>query len=146
MQLATVRFGSVEITEDDVFHFPGGILGMESCRAWVLLADAQNDQLGWLQSTQRPEIALALVGPRRFVPDYQVCVSRRELEAIRIERVEELQVMVTVGKNERGCTLNLKAPLVFHLKHRLGAQLVAKDDHPVQYELPSQYAVLRKSA
>jgi flagellar assembly factor FliW len=31
--------------------------------------------------------------------------------------------------------LNLKAPLVIHLDLRLGRQVVAKDDHAVQYLL-----------
>jgi flagellar assembly factor FliW len=146
MQIATFRFGPVEIRETDVLLFPAGLPGMEGCQRWVLLADAENDCLGWLQSTQRPEVALAVVSPRRFVADYQVRVARRELEALCAEQLDDLQVLVIVGKSPYGCTLNLKAPLVFHLGSRLGAQVVAKDDHPLQYELPPAPAALRKSA
>ena len=146
MELDTCRFGNVEITSADLLVFPNGILGLERCREWVLLADANNDSLGWLQSTERADVALAVVSPRRFVPNYQIRVPRRELSGLKMESLESAQVLVIVGKNENGCTLNLKAPLVFNLQQQLGAQVVAKDDHPLQYELQSPAAPLKKSA
>ena len=146
MELDTCRFGKVEITPADLLVFPNGLLGLERCREWVLLADAHNDALGWLQSTARPDVALAVVSPRRFVANYQIRVSRRELAGLKMDRMEDAQVLVIVGKNERGCTLNLKAPLVFNLKQQLGAQVVAKDDHPLQFELQPHAAPLKKSA
>ena len=146
MHVATARFGTVEFDRDEIIYFQGGILGMESCRSWVLLADAENDVLGWLQSTQRGEVALAIVSPRRFVADYQIRVSRRDLEALQIEKLEDLQALVTVAQGESGCTLNLKAPLIFNVARRLGAQVVAKDDLPLQFEVPSHPTRLKKSA
>ncbi|MEX0936354.1 MAG: flagellar assembly protein FliW [Pirellulales bacterium] len=146
MEITTSRFGPVEIESDDILHFPKGILGMEECRQWVLLADAQLDMLGWLQSIERPEIALAVVSPRRFVPDYRVRVSGRELAPLALGRVADAQVLVIVNKNQDYITLNLKAPLVIHLGRRLGCQIVAKDPHPLQYVLQDQTTRLRKSA
>jgi len=146
MELDTCRFGKVEITPADLMVFPTGIIGLERCREWVLLADAHNDALGWLQSTTRADVALAVVSPRRFVPDYQIRVPRRELSGLKMETMEDAQVLVIVGKNDRGCTLNLKAPLVFNLRQQLGTQVVAKDDHPLQYELQAPAAPLKKSA
>lgn len=146
MDLATGRFGPVEIEPQDIIHFPAGILGMEGCREWVLLADAHNDSLGWLQNTARADIALAVVSPRRFVPDYQIRVARRELAPLQLDRIEDAQVLVIVGMNEHGATLNLKAPLVFNLNRHLGTQVVTKDDHPLQYSLHHHAAPLKKSA
>jgi len=40
----------------------------------------------------------------------------------------------------------LKAPVVINLERRLGRQVVANGDQPVQYELISQPAPLKKSA
>jgi flagellar assembly factor FliW len=112
----------------------------------VLLADNQNEALGWLQSAERPEVALAVVSPRRFVPDYQIRLSRREIDPLAIERIEDAQVLVIVGRAERSLSLNLKAPLVFNLARRLGAQVVAKDEHAIQYELSAPPEPLKKSA
>jgi len=146
MEIQTTRFGSVGIEAEDILTFPGGFLGLEDCRHWVLLADAQNDALGWLQSTARAEIALAVVSPRRFVPEYQVRVSRSELAPLALGSVKDAKVLVVVSKNERSITLNLKAPLVINLEQRLGRQVVTNGDNSVQYELSETQPVLKKIA
>ena len=63
MKIDTTRFGCLDIAPDDLLQFPAGLLGLEDCRHWVLLADAEHSALGWLQSTLRPEIAFAVVCP-----------------------------------------------------------------------------------
>ena len=146
MQIRTTRFGSLEVENADVLTFPQGLLGLEECRQWVLLADGQNDALGWLQSLTRPEVALAVVSPRRFVPSYQFRVFRNELEALQLAEVRDAQVLVIVGKNERSITLNLKAPVVVNLEQRLGRQVIANGDQPMQHELDAAPRALKKSA
>ena len=137
MWINTTRFGRIEIDVGEQLHFHAGLLGMEDCRTWVLLADADNDALGWLQSTARREIALAVVSPRRFVKGYQLRVAKRELAPLELAELRQAQVLVVVGKSEMSITLNLKAPLVINLPRRQGRQVVANNDYPVQYELSS---------
>ena len=146
MQIKTTRFGVLDVESQDVLDFPTGLLGLENCRKFVLLADAQNGALGWLQCVTRPEIALAVVSPRRFVPGYQFRVFRSELQPLRLERVEEAQVLAIVGKNDHAITLNLKAPLVLNLQRRLARQVVANSDHPLQHELGLTPPTLKKTA
>lgn len=135
MHIHTSRFGTLRYENDDVLTFPHGLIGMESCRRWVLLADSENRALGWLQSAERPELALAVVSPRRFVPGYQVRVAAREVEPVTDAPDGELQVLVVVSRSEEGLTVNLKAPIVVSLETRRGRQVVAKDDHAVRYVL-----------
>jgi flagellar assembly factor FliW len=144
MKISTTRFGSLSIEDADVITFVDGLIGMEECRRWVLLADAQNSSLGWLQSLDRPEIALGVVSPRRFVPDYQVRVARREIQPLGLQDPSHAQILAIVSHSEHGLALNLKAPLVIHVAERLGRQIVARDDHAVQHRL--QGIALRKSA
>ena len=146
IDITSTRFGTVQIESGDIILFPQGILGMEDCREWVLLADAQNEAIGWLQNTQRSHVALAVVSPRRFVPGYQIRVSRRDLSPLDLVHVPDAQVLVVVGKNDRAMTLNLKAPLLFNLTKRLGCQVVAKDPHPIQHEVADESVPLRKTA
>lgn len=146
MNVLTTRFGRVEMRAEDVLLFPNGLLGMEDSRHWVLLADAQNDALGWLQSLTRAEVAFAVVSPRRFVPDYQLRVSRGELLPLALDDVSQAQVLAIVGKNERGITLNLRAPVVINEERRIGRQMIANNDLPVQYEVTREPQRLRMSA
>jgi flagellar assembly factor FliW len=135
MKISTTRFGNLTIEDADVLTFVDGLIGMEDCRRWVLLADAQNSSLGWLQCLDRPEVALGVVSPRRFVPDYQVRVARREIQPLGLANPQEAQVLVIVSHVRGSVTLNLKAPLVIHVAERLGRQIVARDDHAVQHRL-----------
>jgi flagellar assembly factor FliW len=146
MQIHTTRFGAVEILPEDVLHFPEGLLGLAECREWVLLADLQNEAVVWMQSLERPEIALAVVSPQRFVPGFQMRVARRELEPLHLEEVRTAQVLVIVSKTGRAVTLNLKAPLVVNLQSRLGRQVITNGELPVQYEVNGASPALKKSA
>jgi flagellar assembly factor FliW len=146
MQIHTTRFGFLEVDADTVIHFPAGMLGLEQCRHWVLLADAQNEALGWLQSTSRPEVALAVVYPRRFVPNYQVRVSQSEMAPLKLDDVRQAEVLAILSSNGLAMTLNLKAPLVINVERRLGRQVICNGDQPVQYGLDAPRAALRKSA
>jgi flagellar assembly factor FliW len=146
MEIQTSRFGTLDIGPDDLLEFPAGLFGFEHCQTWVLLADAQNDALGWLQSTTHPEIAFAVVTPRRFVQHYQVRVSRSEVAPLELTEAKEARVLAIVGKNQRSATINLKAPLVINLQRRLGRQVVANGDVPLQYELECPQMPLKKSA
>jgi len=133
MDIATTRFGTVTIEPDDVLTFVDGLIGMEDCQRWALLADAQNGALGWLQSVDRSDVALAVVSPRRFVADYRVRVTRRDVESLGLPSANDAQVLVIVNRLGDSLALNLKAPLVVHVAGRAGRQIVAKDDHPVQH-------------
>jgi flagellar assembly factor FliW len=144
MKITTTRFGAVTIEDADVLTFVDGLIGMEDCRRWVLLADAQNSALGWLQSLDRPDVALGVVSPRRFVPDYQVRVARREIQPLGLQNPSEAQILAIVSHSDNGLALNLKAPLVIHVAERLGRQIVARDDHAIQHRLQS--AARRKIA
>jgi len=146
MEIKTTRFGTVRYQAEDVIHFPQGIVGMEDVRDWILLSDADNDALGWLQSVNWPEVALGVVSPRRFVPDYRIRIARSDLQPLQVDDAGQTRVLVIVSRNDDGCTLNLKAPLIFHLEVGRGCQVVVKDDHPVQYVPVSEVTQLRKSA
>jgi flagellar assembly factor FliW len=145
MIISTTRFGSVTIADNDVLTFVDGLIGMEQCRQWALLADASNPALGWLQSVDRPDLALAVVCPRRFLPGYSVRIARRDIEPLALVNPQDAQVLVIVSQADGSLVVNLKAPLVIHLEERLGRQIVARDDHAVQHRLPVS-TPLRKTA
>ena len=146
MQIETTRFGSVVVEPDDILLFPVGIPGIEECQHWVLLADSENDSLGWLQSTSQPEVAVAVVSPQRFVPDYRVCVTRGELAPLELADDGDAHLLAIVGTDGDSLVINLKAPLLLNLQKRLGRQVVVNDDQPLQHVLTLQHAYLRKSA
>lgn len=146
MQITTSRFGNVDIEAEDILFFPLGIAGFEHAQHFVLLADADNEAVAWLQSATEPEIAMAVVSPRRFVPDYQVRVSRTQLKGLELGTTDDAHVLAVLGKGESGLTLNLKAPVIVNLAARLGRQVITNDEQPLQMELTRANASVRKIA
>ncbi|MBC8355059.1 MAG: flagellar assembly protein FliW [Planctomycetes bacterium] len=146
MLLHTTRFGTILVESDDIFLFSRGLIGLEDFRRWVLLADAENDAVGWLQSTSHSDVAVAVVSPRRFVPEYQVHVPRVELEQLQLDELDRAFVLTLVSRNGHGLTLNLKAPVLFNLDRRVACQVVTSDDQPLQWDLTVPIIKLRQSA
>lgn len=146
MLLNTSRFGTVPVELEDVFMFPYGLIGLEHCRRWVLLSEAENDAVGWLQSEDQPETALAVISPRRFLPDYQIRVNRGQLAPLELSGIDQAFVLNILAKNEGRLTVNLKAPLIINLNRRLGRQVITTDEQSVQFELSAPLLKLRKSA
>jgi flagellar assembly factor FliW len=146
MHIGTKHFGTVEIEVDDILLFPHGIIAFEDCRHWVLLADAENPALAWLQSVSRQEVALPVVSPRRFAPGYSVHVARGQLAALEFSQFDQAYVLSIVSQSDGDLTLNLKAPLIINLDRRLGRQVITTDEQPVVLALPPAKPLLRKSA
>jgi flagellar assembly factor FliW len=146
MLLQTTRFGEIQVEANDVFLLPHGLVGLEGFRHWVLLADAENDAVGWLQSTSHDDLAVAVVSPRRFVPDYQVRIPRTELEQLQLGELDQAFVLTLVSRHHHGLTLNLKAPVLFNLDRRLACQVVTSDDQPLQWDLTIPILKIRRSA
>jgi flagellar assembly factor FliW len=146
MEIQTTRFGRVEYAAEDILRFPEGLPGLAECRDWVMLADAENDAVAWMQSVEQPKIALAVVSPRRFVPGFQLRVARKELEPLKLDSPQAGQVLAIVGRNERGLTLNLKAPMVINLDRRIGRQVIANGELPLEHALESPPAPLKRTA
>ena len=64
MIVQTSRFGAVSITDEDVIHFPEGLLGFNELRRFILLDDPIDEIFAWLQSCEEPGIAFPLLEPR----------------------------------------------------------------------------------
>jgi flagellar assembly factor FliW len=143
MVVRTTRFGTLRVHRDDTITFPLGLYGLEDCGEWALLVDSHDATLGWLQSINRAEVALAVVSPRRFVSDYQIRASQTDLSCLNLADTDSAQVLVIVSKDEVGLSLNLKAPLVVNLDRRRGVQLVNSLDQPLQYRVSGETSLKR---
>lgn len=147
MHIDTSRFGPVQIEADDILLFPHGLIAFEDCRHWVLLSDADNESLGWLQSISRPEVALPVISPRRFVPGYQMRVARTQLAPLELTQFDQAFLLTIVSQEDQALTVNLKAPIVVNLDRRLGRQVITTDEQPVSHLIGQRtHTLLRKSA
>jgi flagellar assembly factor FliW len=147
MNVLTSRFGTVEIEEADIIDFEDGLIGFDDRKRWVILADSENEAIAWLQSLEDPNLAMAVVSPRRFVPHYQVKIPTEPLKQMGLTDSEQAFVLTVVSRHDHGLTVNLRAPLIIVLERRAGWQIITEDDQPLQYTLDQTASKeLRKSA
>ena len=136
MKISTERFGTLDLPNDQLFLFPGGLIGMERRRQWTLLPDPDQGALAWLQSTTRGELALPVISPRAYFADYRAKLANRDLSPLRLRGGEDMFLLAAVADQGTHLTANLRAPIVLNLKHRLGAQLVTTDEQPIRAAMP----------
>ena len=135
MQIETTRFGTIEVDETQLFHFPMGLLGFSGLKRYVVIDHADDSPLKWLQSVEDGSLAFIITDPLFFVPTYRVTARKSELEII--EPNEDhlvLSVIMTVPQNPQDMSANLMAPLIFNMENRMAMQYVlTKQKFPVKY-------------
>jgi len=137
----STRFGRFEVKDDLLFSFPRGLPGFERDRTFAIV-ERDGQAFKWLQSVNDPELAFVLADPHYFVPDYDAGVPQGELRQLKLRFPEDLAVAVVVNvppTRPEEMTVNLRAPLLFNIRERLGIQVILTSSHH-----PVDYAVIRE--
>ena len=131
MIIKTSRFGQVELQADDLLTFPEGILGFADLRKFVLLDDPNDDIFAWLQSCEEPGIAFPVLEPEIFSTQYNITLSKGDLEGLQMTAGEKpkLFCIVTIPDDPTKMTANMKAPLVINVAKKLVRQCVLQDNN-----------------
>ena len=143
IKINTRKFGNLEIEEDKVINFPKGIPGFPEHIRYTLLSKEETHPFCWLQSIDDPNLALIVIDPYIFKPDYNLeCES--VIESMKWGDIDdkELLVFVVVSFSEgevQKITANLMGPIIVNpIKHE-AVQVVLQDS---SYSL--HYDVLQK--
>ena len=131
MQIQSTRFGQLEISHSDLIFMPHGLIGFEEYRHWVLLASKESEELAWLQSVALSHVALPMISPRRFVPNYRLQVQRRDLDLLQMHAKDQVYVLASLSKQGNHLTTNLKSPVIMNSTRRLAVQVIVIDDQPL---------------
>lgn len=126
MLLKTDRFGEIRIAQEDVIHFPDGLLGFEELHRYVVVERERKGPIRFLQAVDDGRIAFAVTDPQTFRPDYLPELGEEDRAALQYESDEDLAVLVilTVPQEVREMTANLMAPVIINVKERIGRQVV----------------------
>lgn len=127
MEIRTSRFGTVEVEEDRLITFPRGLLGFGSAKRFCLLRPNDDACFYWLQCADDPALAFVVTDPHIFVRDYTVPIRTDQIEGLRLDRLEDAQVLVIVNKVGKAFTANLQGPLVVNTSARVAEQFVLAD-------------------
>lgn len=138
MEINSKPYGKIEINPEDIIHFEKGLVGFEDLRQFVLLGNAEAEEmLVWLQSVEKPELAFVVIQPRFFKPDYCPRINSEEVEPLGVEKEEDLLMyaIVVIPEDARQMTANLKAPILINVKNNKAKQIILNDD---RYEIKTR--------
>jgi flagellar assembly factor FliW len=141
MKFQSIRFGPIEIGEQDVIEFPLGLIGLGGLQ-YTLIDRNPGTGFLWLHAVDNAALALPVVSPHQFFPSFSLEIAPEDRERTGIENAEpaELYVTVRATPNPLDITANLRAPLV--IREGRGYQVLnVNEDAPLQaplFALPMQ--------
>jgi flagellar assembly factor FliW len=128
------HFGTIEVSEEAMMTFPmGGLFGFENVTQFALLPAARQG-LWWLIAPNAEATTFVLADPFILDGDYVIDLGERERVALALEDANDAFALVMLTLPEGAVpTANMRAPIVFNLAKRLGAQVVSRDEsHELQ--------------
>lgn len=129
MTITSDLLGPLEIQQDEILHFPKGLIGLPDCRSFVLIG-AERDGLYWLQSTEYPTLTFLVIDPFLFFEGYGVEMSNAEVGELGAHDSADVSILAIVtlpsAAGERP-TANLQGPIAINNHTRTARQLVLQD-------------------
>ncbi|HPZ77046.1 MAG TPA: flagellar assembly protein FliW [Thermosynergistes sp.] len=128
--IKTLRFGALQISEEDIVRFPKGIPGFADHREWVFAGD-EDSPIKWLQSLKDGDVALPVAPPELILADYDAKVYSEDIKELEASSAGELAllVVITIPPDEPWeATANMRAPIVINVSKRLAKQVIAQNE------------------
>lgn len=140
MLINTRCFGEINLDENKIVTFENGVMGFESYKQFTILYNIEDEKskISWLQSVEEPGLALPIINPTYIKEDYNPTVEDEVLKPLGELTDENLVVflVLTVPKDIKQTTANLKAPIIINADTRKGCQIVAENtDYVVKYNV-----------
>ena len=121
-----LRFGELEIEEQDVVRFADGIPAFEDEHEFVVLPYEEGTPYMFLQSMTTPELAFLMTDPFVFFPDYSFELDDENMEKLAINSMDDVLVCTLISVPRSGVadmTTNLLAPVVIN-RHTMQARQI----------------------
>lgn len=141
MKVNTRVFGEIDIAEEKIINFTGGIIGFPELNQFALIYDEEkgvNTGIRWLQSLQEPGFAMPVMDPLVVKEDYNPEVNDEILEPVGNITPDNMLVLVTVTvpSDLTKMTVNLKGPIVINADEKKACQIIVDgDEYPVKYPI-----------
>lgn len=147
MRVNTKIFGEVDIADDKIIEFIGGIIGFPDLKQFALIHDEErgiNSGIRWMQSIQEPAFAMPVMDPLLVKPDYNPEVEDELLKELGGLEADNLLVLVTatIPSDLTKMTVNLRGPLIINSFTRKACQVIEEgEDYAVKFPI---YEILRE--
>ncbi|WP_171653293.1 flagellar assembly protein FliW [Paenibacillus foliorum] len=126
MRLLTSRFGEVEIDKESTYIFSHGLPGFEELQQFAFLPIQEDSHFLFMQSVDQGDLAFIVTNPFEFFSDYEFDLSEAVRDELQIVKDTDVIVlsMVSVQDHIQEATVNLLAPIIINIKHKLARQII----------------------
>ena len=108
-----------------VIRLPGGLLGFEQAKNYVLLGSPEEAPFLRLQMNEDPKLAFLAIDPSVAMEDYQPDLSEEDRQFLALEKPEDALLFNIVTLHRDGtATVNLKGPIVVNRRTLIGRQII----------------------
>ena len=141
MTIETRIFGEVTIDSGKIINFENGIIGFPDLKQFALIHDVEqgnNAGIRWMQSLEEPAFAMPVMDPLLVAPDYNPMVDDEILKPLGNIDPDELLVLVTVTvpKDLKLMSINLRAPIVINVAERKAVQIILEgEEYKVKFPI-----------
>ena len=141
MKINSRIFGEIDIQDDKIITFAGGMIGFPELTQFTLIYDEDRGQdagIRWLQSMQEPGFAMPVVDPLLIREDYNPQVNDELLEPVGGIEPDNMLVLVTVTvpSDLKKMSVNLRGPIVINTENRKACQIIVEgEDYPVKFPI-----------
>ena len=140
MKANTRFFGEIEIEDDKIITIEKGMIGFPELKKFALIFNEEKGKeakIMWLQSMEEAALAFPVMRPELVKEDYNPTVNDELFQTLGEMTPEDTYVLVTVTvpKDVKEASANLKAPIVINTATMKGCQIIVEDDYPVKYKL-----------
>ena len=151
MKIETSRFGSQDVEQDTILHFPNGLLNNKQSKDFKLFHKEDSGAgsvVFWLQSVEDPDSAYSIFDPSLANIYYNVSLPDEDYELLESQSADDIAMMVIITGTEgsenkvqkEGLNLvnaNITEPLFVNLNSRKGIQRSIKDlDYDIFLNIP----------
>ena len=136
MNVASTRFGNLDISGESLLTVPSGLLGFPEWTRYVILDHDTDAPIKWLHCVEEASLAFVILDPALFNENYHVTISpeaRGEVEGSESDALGLAVILTIPSDDPSAVTANLRGPLLMNPRTRLCKQLVLSENYPTRY-------------
>ena len=110
---------------NDVIRLPNGLLGFESVKNYILLANPEEAPFMWFQMLDEGKRSFLVVVPSIVMPDYQPVFGDSDIQFLKLtDPADAFLLCIVTLKPHDPPTVNLKGPIVINRRTLIGKQVI----------------------
>ena len=112
------------VKNENIISMPGGLLGFEQFKRYVLLGSPEEEPFLWLQMLDNPSQGFVVVPPIAVVPNYAPDIAQADVDALGIKTPDDAMILNIVTVRNGETTVNLKGPIVVNRNTLVAKQCI----------------------